>query len=110
MRIPNAENAIIDIRKLKDYCLNPIHEVGEHKARIFESAFSLGPEDFSILQTALLDAIKLNEAEIGKRDKFGQRYIVDFDFERKMKVGRIRSVWIIDVGSYRPRLVTCYPL
>jgi hypothetical protein len=35
MKIPNAENAVVDIRKLKDYCLNPQHEEGKHKSRLF---------------------------------------------------------------------------
>lgn len=31
MKIPNAERAIVDIRKLRDYCLNPEHDVGKHE-------------------------------------------------------------------------------
>ena len=26
MFIPNAEHAVVDIRKLRDYCLNPLHQ------------------------------------------------------------------------------------
>jgi hypothetical protein len=33
MHIPHAENATVDIRKLRDYCLNPEHPEGTHKAR-----------------------------------------------------------------------------
>jgi hypothetical protein len=33
MRIPHAENATVDIRKLRNYCLNPEHPEGQHKAR-----------------------------------------------------------------------------
>jgi hypothetical protein len=25
VRIPHAENATVDIRKLRDYCMNPLH-------------------------------------------------------------------------------------
>ena len=32
MKIPNAERAIVDIRKLRGYCLNPQHVKGKHKA------------------------------------------------------------------------------
>lgn len=31
MLIPNAENAIVDIRKLRNYCLNLEHDDGKHK-------------------------------------------------------------------------------
>jgi hypothetical protein len=32
---PHAESAVLDIRKLEDYCLNPSHPRGRHKARVF---------------------------------------------------------------------------
>lgn len=32
MFVPNAENAVADIRKLIEYCLSPEHEIGKHKA------------------------------------------------------------------------------
>jgi predicted RNase H-like HicB family nuclease len=37
MIIPNAERAVVDVRKLRDYCLNSTHDQGKHKARLFES-------------------------------------------------------------------------
>ena len=41
MKLPNADQAIIDIAKLRDYCLNPQHPRGQHKARVFRSALGL---------------------------------------------------------------------
>ncbi len=32
MKLPNGDQAIIDERKLVDYCLNADHEEGKHKA------------------------------------------------------------------------------
>jgi hypothetical protein len=34
-RLPNADLAVFDIRKIADYCLNPLHPRGRHKARVF---------------------------------------------------------------------------
>lgn len=107
MLIPNAEKAVVDIRKLRDYCLNPNHEVGKHKARVFASALNFTENDAVELQTALLEAVKISDAEIGRLDKYGQHYRVDFEFERQGKIANIRSGWIIDAGSDVPRLVTC---
>lgn len=73
MRVPNAENAVVDISKLQDYCLNPNHEVGKHKARVFASVLNLTEKEAAILQTALLEAIKTHEAKPGRLDKYGQR-------------------------------------
>lgn len=35
MKLPNAENAVVSIEKLRDYSLNPNHPEGKHKARAF---------------------------------------------------------------------------
>ena len=45
MFVPNAENATVDIRKLTDYCLDNNHEVGKHKAHVFEKVLDLAVED-----------------------------------------------------------------
>jgi len=34
--LPNGDRAILDIRKLEDYCLSPSHPRGRHKARVFQ--------------------------------------------------------------------------
>ena len=107
MLVPNAEDAVVDIRKLRDYCLNPNHEVGKHKAKVFASALNLTEKDAPALQSALLEAVKTLEAETGKLDEHGQRYTVDFVFEWKGKSAFIRSGWIVDNMSNAPRLATC---
>ena len=107
MIIPNAENAVVDIRKLRDYCLNPNHEVGKHKARVFASALNLTETDATELQSVLLEAVKIFDAKIGRLDEYGQHYTVDFDFERQGKRAIVRGGWIVDANSDVPRLVTC---
>lgn len=38
MKLPNADRAVVDLRKLRDYCLSQEHPRGQHKARLFKSA------------------------------------------------------------------------
>jgi hypothetical protein len=45
MKLPYAESAIVDVRKLRDYCLSAAHPRGKHKARVFASALGLTAED-----------------------------------------------------------------
>jgi hypothetical protein len=45
MKLPNAENAVIDIAKLRDYCLNPNHPEGKHKARAFLEKLDMRRDD-----------------------------------------------------------------
>jgi hypothetical protein len=109
MRIPNAEHAIIDLRKLRDYCLNPHYPEGKHKARLFAAALGMTDADAEPLRDALLQAISVHEATLGRRDGYGQRYQVDFVFAWQGRQTVLRSGWIIEHGSDIPRLTTCYP-
>jgi hypothetical protein len=110
MKIPNAERAVVDIRKLRDYCLNPIHDEGKHKARLFAAALSMTANDAEDLREALLQAVKTEDARLGRRDEYGQRYLIDFMLAWRGKQAMIRSGWIIEHGTEMPRLTTCYPL
>jgi hypothetical protein len=110
MKLPNAESAVIDIRKLSDYCLNPLHDEGQHKARLFAAALGMTADDADELRAALLQAAVTHEAQFGRRDDYGQRYTLDFPLEWRGRRAVIRSGWIIEHDSDTPRLTTCYPL
>jgi hypothetical protein len=64
--------------------------------------------------TLLLDALQqaaVNaDAVVAKQDKYGQRYVIDFEFAGPAGAATIRSAWIIRTGDAVPRLVTCYIL
>ncbi|BAZ51781.1 hypothetical protein NIES4103_44390 [Nostoc sp. NIES-4103] len=108
--IPNAENAVVEIRKLRDYCLNSQHDQGKHKARLFLSSLGMTADNAEELRQILLEIVKTHEASLGKRDEFGQRYIIDFTLEWQDKSATIRSAWMIENDSDIPKLTTCYPL
>lgn len=109
MRVPDAENAVVEIRKLRDYCLSSTHEHGRHKARLFAAAFDMTLDDAQEFRNVLLEAVKTHDAQLGRRDVYGQRYIVDFWLEWRGKQATVRSAWIIEHGSDSPRLTSCYP-
>lgn len=108
MKLPNPERAIVDIRKLRDYCLNPSHGRGRHKARVFASALGLGVDDAEELRAALLDAARTNDAYLLDQDEQGQRYVIEFEMRRGEKRARIRSGWIVRHTEDFARLTTCY--
>lgn len=110
MPIPHAERAEVDIRKLRDYCLNFDHVEGKHKARLFAAALGFTADDAEDLRKALLEMVLIQEAELGLNDAYGQRYTVDFLFEWGGRREMVRSGWIIEHESEIPRLTTCYPL
>ncbi|PSB46519.1 hypothetical protein C7B80_13100 [Cyanosarcina cf. burmensis CCALA 770] len=110
MLIPHAENAVVDIRKLRDYCLNPEHEDGKHKARLFWSILGMKAENAEELRQILLEVVQTHEARLGRQDEFGQRYTLDFEIEWQNRNATLRSGWLVEFDSEIPRLTTCYPL
>lgn len=108
--LPHAENAIFDIRKLRDYCLNPRHKDGKHKARLFSTILGMTTNDAEELRQILLKIVKIHEAKLGRQDEFGQRYTLDFEISWQNRKARLRSGWIIETDSKIPKLTTCYPL
>jgi hypothetical protein len=69
---------VVDLRKIRDYCLNPDHPRGRHKARVFVVALGLTLEDAEELRDALLAAARDREAVATEQDEHGQRYTLDF--------------------------------
>jgi hypothetical protein len=45
MSLPNGERAIVDERKLREYCLSAVHPRGRHKARVFASVLGIQQRD-----------------------------------------------------------------
>jgi hypothetical protein len=110
MRLPNGDRAVVDIGKLRDYCLNLTHPRGRHKARVFESALGLTCRDAPRLQASLLEAARTTEVELGERDSYGQRYVLDFPMTEPLRTATVRSCGIVLTGEDTPRLTSCWVL
>jgi hypothetical protein len=110
MRLPNAEAAIVEMEKLRDYCLSSVHPRGRHKARVFQSLLGMTAADTEELRVALIGAALKEEAVAGASDQYGLRYIIDFTLKRGGRAARIRSCWIVLTSEISPRFVTCYIL
>ena len=109
MKLPNGDRAIVDIRKLTEYCLNLQHVRGRHKARVFASV-GIRTSEAEQVRTALLAAASKREAKPGAASEYGQRYTIDFEVVRHGATVRIRSIWIVRTAEDLPRLTTCYVL
>ena len=110
MRLPYAERAQVDPRKLRDYCLNPAHPEGKHKARKFHATLGMTSADADALRDILLQVILTHDVQVGWQDQFGQRYTLDFWLDWQGHRVLIRSGWILEPESDSPRLTSCYPL
>ncbi len=110
MLLPNGEIAIVDIRKLRDYCLNPDSPRGSNKARVFAAALGITANEAEFLREYLLNAAQTTEVSLGELDGYGQRYTMDFEVITEVGKAFVRSGWIILYGEDNPRLTTCYVL
>ena len=110
MKLPNGERAIVELGKLRDYCLSLDHPRGRHKARVFQRVLGLTPAHAGELKDALMRAAVHGDAIEGETDRFGRRYLIDFEFRGPRKAALIRSGWIIRKGEDFPRFATCYVL
>ncbi len=109
MRLPNGERAVVELRKLTEYCLSPQHPRGRNKARVFASA-GVYLEDAAELQAKLLRAAREGDAAISEPSSYGDRYVIDFVWEWQGRSVNVKSSWILDLGTEVPRLTSCYVL
>ena len=107
--LPNPDQAVLDIRKIEDYCLNPLHPRGRHKARVFREALDLGPMR-AWLQGVLLEAARYCEASPIATDEWGVHWRLDATVERQDRRAVVRTAWIVRTGESLPIFVTCWVL
>ena len=103
---------IVDIRKLRDYCLNQHHAEGKHKARVFQAKLGYTEEHAELLRQLILQAILTEEATEQEPTEYGRRFVVEFGIERQVGImqskAAVRTAWIIRNDEDFPRLTTCF--
>ena len=110
VKLPNPSRAVVDIEKLRGYCLSRTHVRGRHKARVFESALGLRAENAETLRRALLQAAVTYDVTRAAVDQHGERYMLDFPLIGPAGKRTVRSFWIVLTGEDIARLTTCYVL
>jgi hypothetical protein len=108
MRLPNSDRAVVEIEKLRDYCLSTSHPRGRHKAYVFVTVLGLTADDAGELRAAILSAIVSGEAMATENDEYGQRYVLDFTMNRQGREAVVRSSWIIRPEEDYPRLTSTW--
>lgn len=108
--LPNVESAVFDLRKLEEYCLNPLHPRGRHKARVFQHALGVRSSQAAWLRQQILTALIEAEAVELEPDDFGRRWRVDVPITRQDRRGMVRTLWLVRTGENVPRFVTCWVL
>jgi len=109
MKLPNGEQAIIDVeKKLLGYCLNMEHARGRHKARVFAATLGFSADDPAPLVKALRQAARSGEARFRKSNDYGDEYVLEFTMDGPHGPFIVTSAWFVDNGIAAPRLTNCY--
>ncbi len=103
---------VVELAKLRDYCLSDTHPRGRHKSRVFRSRLGLTAADSDTLRQALLNAATNRQDDLlpSLADEFGQRYVMDFELTTAAGSATVRSAWIVLAGEDVLRLTSCYVL
>ena len=109
MLLPNADDAVIEPEKVRDYLLSTEHPHGRFKARFF-IALGFRGERWEELASALRTQHLTQEAQPVAVAAEGQKFKI-----RAMLVGpdgesaAVVSIWFVRPGETVPRFVTAYP-
>jgi hypothetical protein len=109
-QIPNSGQAVVDLPKIEDYCLNPLHPRGRHKARVLQQALGLQRNDAGWLRDALLSGIRSSDATDIRTNRYGHLWRADIPVTRHERNAVIRTLWIVRTDEDFPRFVTCWVL
>lgn len=110
MKLPNADQAIVDRRKIMDYLLSRRHPDGRSKAAFF-FAFGFRRTRWETLAEALRAHARSGTVTGLTESAYGVRYSVDGVVETPDgRNPHVRTVWVVASGDDDPRLVTAHPL
>ncbi len=109
MKLPNGDLAVVEREKIVEYLLNPEHPDNAGKAPFF---CSLGfcRDNWPSFAAALRKLAETTEISNSMECAHGQKYVLDGRMVTPSgKTAVVRTIWIVDRGLDRPRLVTAYP-
>ncbi|MEX2172078.1 MAG: DUF6883 domain-containing protein [Pirellulales bacterium] len=109
MKLPNAEHAIIAEDKLAEYLLDLDHRRGGTKAKLLH-LLGYEVQHWQQLADDLRQQHLMTDVVEERDTVWGRRYEVVAPLTGPTgDTVLFRSIWQIDLGSNRPRLITMYP-
>lgn len=107
-KLPNADKAVIEDGKLRDYLLSPTHPRGRFKADFFHE-LGYSAQNWRTLERDVRKLILSRGVKESRRSRYGQKFSVEGPLKGPNgKTAPVLTVWIILKGESVPRLVTAY--
>lgn len=95
MKLPQDSDVIIPDGKLEDYCLNPFHPDGKHKAKVFEKALGITQSNSTKLKKLVLESAKYGEVTKEQHTEYGKIYRVEYKVQGIKQKEILCTLWII---------------
>jgi hypothetical protein len=109
MKLPNAENAIVEDSKIFQYLLSHYHRDGKHKAKFFRM-HGYSDELAELLRTDLIELANRYPVDEIIEQFDGVKYVIHGEMKAPNgSILRVRTVWFIRAEEDFPRFVTAYP-
>lgn len=108
--LPNLEQAVIRIEKLRDYALNMEHPDGQHKAAVFKEVLGIERRHADVLAELFRSTLPSAPAQPGKSDEYGDHWttyhhIVGLNAQSAV----VTVAWIFKKEQREvPELISCY--
>jgi len=109
VKLPKADRAIVEERKVREYLLSKSHPIGRFKAA-FLARVGFEAEDWGELASQLRALAVEGDAIRGEASKYGEKYLISGILKgpRGPRL-EVTTVWLVPTGGGAPRLVTVYP-
>ena len=108
--LPNVESAIVPLRKLTEYPLDPNHTRGSDKSRVFAAALGFNKGNVQSLADQISKAVLYHPAVEQQATAFGRKFAVNVPVTGPIGSGTVRTGWILKTGETIPRMTTVYVL
>jgi uncharacterized protein DUF6883 len=109
VRLPDADQAIIDPLKVHGYLLSPTHPIGRFKARFF-AALGYAAERWQEFEADVRAQHLTQDAELSESLPAGKLFAIRAILKgRNGQSAVVLSVWFVPSAGGPPRFVTAYP-
>ena len=109
MRLPNADLAVVEDAKVRDYLLSVSHPVGRLKS-VFFIALGFSGDHWQLLRDALLQLAFTGDASPGQPSPFGLKFEICAILQGPSgRQANVVTVWMVSNGLDFPHFVTAYP-
>lgn len=109
MNLLNADRAVVDPAKVRDYLLCTGHPVGRFKAALFVS-LGYSADRWEVLRNDILALARTESASPGRSSPYGRKFEIDGTLTGPSgRSAAVRTVWIFRPEEQFPRFVTALP-